>query len=147
MTPSSPDGDELEKGPPEIGDEGAWYPFKTVPNVRTFKVTLRAFDPIFALFGIRKRFSPIIEFDKFKNHKYNRYMENQLQRLEDARIGKMASRHDFYEIQMINVSKSKVVETFTSYTKCAEALFGDDGVSSIEHSAIYFRIGSKEKFI
>lgn len=91
-TPSSPEGDESKLEPPEVGDEAVWYPFKPIPNVRQFEVELKAFDPLFALFGIRKRFSPTITFEKFTNNKYNRYMERQLQRLEDARIGKVAER-------------------------------------------------------
>lgn len=82
----TPDGDE-PKEYKEVGDERLWYPFQPVPNVRQFEIELNAFDPIFAMFGIRKRFSPTIKFEKFENHKYNKYMEHQLYRLERARTG------------------------------------------------------------
>jgi hypothetical protein len=50
---------------------------------------------MFAVFGIRKRMKPKMEFEQFENHKLNRYMEHQLTRLENARIGKIAVREDF----------------------------------------------------
>ena len=72
-----------------------WYPFKPVPNVRSFEVELKAFDPIFAMFGIRKRFSPAIKFTKFENRKYNKYMEHMLTRLEYARVGKEVYKENY----------------------------------------------------
>ncbi len=80
----SPKGDEFE-GPYEIGVKKYWYPFKPIPNVRSFEVELKAFDPIFAMFGIKKRFDPTIKFKKYTNHKYNKYMEHCLRRLHKAR--------------------------------------------------------------
>jgi len=80
----SPNGDEFE-GPYEVGVKKHWYPFKPIPNVRSFEVELKAFDPIFAMFGIRRRFDPAIKFTKHTNHKYNRYMEHSLRRLHKTR--------------------------------------------------------------
>jgi hypothetical protein len=93
MTPSS-NGDEHEE-PYEVEDKIQWYPFTPIPNVRQFEVELNAFDPIFAMFGIRKRFSPSIKFKKFENKKFNQYMEHCLRRLEDARIGKLVRESDY----------------------------------------------------
>jgi hypothetical protein len=120
MTPSSPEGDEPKEEPPEVGDEAAWYPFKPVPNVRHFEIELKAFDPLFAMFGIRKRFSPSIKFEKFSNHKYNRYMECQLRRLEDARIGKLASEDDFTSVYLQQASNKKIIKIFNSLVECSE---------------------------
>jgi hypothetical protein len=63
--------------------------------VKHFEVEINAFDPIFAMFGIRKRFSPNIKSESFKNAKYNRYMEHQLRRLEDCRLGRLVFEKDF----------------------------------------------------
>jgi hypothetical protein len=93
MTPSS-NGDEHEE-PYEVEDKIQWYPFTPIPNVRQFEVELNAFDPMFAMFGIRKRFSPSIKFKKFENKKFNQYMEHCLRRLEDARIGKLVRESDY----------------------------------------------------
>jgi len=90
----SPNGDEHE-GPYEVGVKAHWYPFKPIPNVKDFEVELNAFDPIFAIFGIKKRFSPNIKFTKYINHRYNRYMEHCLKRLELARIGKVVFKKDY----------------------------------------------------
>jgi hypothetical protein len=82
-TPDSA-GDILEQIS-EKEDNRAWYPFNPIPNVRRFEVKLRGFDPIFAMFSIKRRFDPEIEFEKYINHPMNRYMEQQLKRLERAR--------------------------------------------------------------
>jgi hypothetical protein len=144
MTPSSPEGDEPKDEPPEVGDTAVWYPFKPVPNVRHFEVKLRAIDPLFAMFGIKKRFSPIIKFEKFVNHKFNRYMEIQLTRLEDARVGKLASEDDFTTVQLVKVSNGKVIDSFSSAEQCAEKLFGD--ASSINYAEVLSRIESMKRF-
>jgi hypothetical protein len=51
------------------------------------------------MYGIRKRFSPDIEFEKFGNKKFNRYMDIQLRRLEVARIGKIALRSEYFSLK------------------------------------------------
>jgi len=90
------DGDARGDDPNEYTwDKDRWYPFNPVPDVRQFEVELNAFDPIFAMFGLRKRFSPHFKFSKYGNKKYNKYMDHQLQRLEYARIGRIAVRSDF----------------------------------------------------
>jgi hypothetical protein len=95
MTPP-PVEDEHDGVPNNFsGDKELWYPFMRIPDVRQFEIELSAFDPIFAMFGIRKRFSPKFKFVKFNNKKYNRYMAFQLRRLENAKRGKIAIRKDF----------------------------------------------------
>jgi hypothetical protein len=79
----------------DVGEKEHWYPFKQIPDVKRFEVELNAFDPIFAMFGIRKRFAPKITFEKYENRRFNRYMDFQLQRLEDARIGKLKTVSDY----------------------------------------------------
>jgi hypothetical protein len=76
--------DEYE-GPFEQVNKRAWYPFKPIPNVRRFEVRILGFDPVYALFNIRKRFAPAISFSKYSNLRHNRYMEFQLVRLDKAR--------------------------------------------------------------
>lgn len=84
FTIPTPDGDEYE-GPYEVGVKEYWYPFKPIPNVKSFEVELKALDPIYAMFGISRRFAPAIKFKKHVNHKYNRYMEHCLRRLHEAK--------------------------------------------------------------
>jgi len=75
-------------------------------------VELNAFDPIFALFGIRKRFSPTIKTERFTNQKYNRFMENQLRRLHNCKYGKIVTVNDFSSEEEF---LSKTVETMVNY--------------------------------
>lgn len=89
-----------------------WYPFKPIPDVKHFEVELNAFDPIFALFGIRKRFSPTIKTERFTNQKYNRFMENQLRRLHNCKYGKIVTVNDFSSEEEF---LSKTVETMVNY--------------------------------
>jgi len=104
--PSPFDGDDTEVSDNEgekdsdnkiewIRTEEYWYPFKPIPDVRHFEVELNAFDPLFAMFGIKKRFSPTIKTEKFVNEKYNRYMEHQLRRLDLCKKGKIVTEKDF----------------------------------------------------
>jgi hypothetical protein len=147
MTPSSSEGDEHEN-PYEVEDESAWYPFKPIPNVRQFEVELKAFDPIFAMFGIKKRFSPTIKFEKFENNKYNRYMERQLQRLEDARIGKKAYEDDFTSVQLVLISNKKVIKTFNSINECMESLINStDDANFIDIAEFYEKMYCNEQFL
>jgi hypothetical protein len=75
-------------------------------------VELNAFDPIFAMFGIRKRFSPTIKTEKFENQKFNRYMEHQLRRLEECKIGKLVTESEFSSKEEF---LSKTYETLEDY--------------------------------
>jgi hypothetical protein len=122
MIPSSPDGDEHEESY-EIGDKSYWYPFKPIPDVKEFEIELNAYDPIFAMFGIKRRFSPLIKYTKYKNAKYNRYMGHCLSRLEDARIGKIVVESDFTDYFLIEASTKKKLETYDSIQSIASNLF------------------------
>jgi len=148
MTPP-PAADEHDEDPNEYdGDKELWYPFMPIPDVGQFEIELNAFDPIFAMFGIRKRFSPTIKFKKYENSKYNRYMAKQLQRLEDARIGKVASENDFTSVQLIDVSTKKVIKTFDSVDECVRSISDSpEDVNNIDTTLFYERLFSKEDFL
>lgn len=50
-------------------------PFNLIPNVRKFKVHLAEYDPMFLKHGIDKRLEPTFEYEKFKNHRANRFIK------------------------------------------------------------------------
>jgi hypothetical protein len=54
--------------------------------VKSFKIKISGFDPLFKEFGINKRLSPKMEFTLYKNNKINRYLEHQVIRLNKARV-------------------------------------------------------------
>lgn len=152
VTPSS-NGDEHEEVPNKYTGKECWYPFTPIPDVRQFEVELNAFDPIFAMFGIRKRFSPTIKFKKYENEKFNRYMEHQLNRLEDARLGKrthegnysseeefMEKTYECIEREWIPISKKygyfmtiKIRRTLPN-----EKLYFKIVTSLLKHSRVFF---------
>jgi hypothetical protein len=122
-----PTADEHEETPNEYtGDKECWYPFTPIPNVRQFEVELNAFDPIFAMFGLRKRFSPTFKFEKFENGKYNRYMARQLARLEKARLGKIVVESDYTTIKVIETSSKEILEIFSTIDECRKGLDIDE---------------------
>jgi hypothetical protein len=143
----SPKGDEHEQSY-EIGVNKHWYPFTRIPDVRRFEVKLNPFDPIFAMYGIRKRFSPTIEFEKFKNEKFNRYMSAQLNRLENARIGKIACRFDFgseeeflkgtYEYSEFIKTKNVYVRNVVRRTHPNPTLYFRIVSSLLKYSRVFF---------
>jgi hypothetical protein len=143
MTPS-PNGDEQEESY-TVGAKSHWYPFKPIPDVKDFEVELNAYDPLFAMFGLRKRFSPTIKFTKYVNKRHNRYMEHCLSRLEAARIGKIAVESDFTTYQLIESSNGNVLGTYKSLESCASAIFNEETVSSIALSEIHQYL-SQENF-
>lgn len=49
-------------------------PWRPIPNIRGFKIKLRTYDWLFAAFGMESYFKPEMEFEKYKNHKLNRYL-------------------------------------------------------------------------
>jgi len=133
---------------PVTRDYDVWYPFRPIPNVRTFEVQLSGFDWMFAVFGIRKRMKPKMEFEQFENHKLNRYMEHQLTRLENARIGKIAVREDFnsdqdwhsktYESrERIKIGKGYIRTRVRRYKPNPELYFIICD-SLIKHSTVFF---------
>jgi hypothetical protein len=63
------------------------YPLRDLPNVRTFKVKVKApYHPIFKKKGILKRqFEPLLESEPYNNKSLNRYLKHQFIRLNKAR--------------------------------------------------------------
>jgi len=56
----------------------AW---KKLPNISEFRIDLRPYDWVFALFGITKRVQPKLEFTSWKNAPQNRYVDYMFKRL------------------------------------------------------------------
>jgi hypothetical protein len=56
-----------------------------LPDVKSFKIKIKGYDPLFKEHGINKRLAPEFEFTKYKNKKLNRYLENQVIRLDKSR--------------------------------------------------------------
>lgn len=56
-------------------------PWVRLPNVRKFEIKLNHLDPLFGIFGIKKRYKPSIVFEPYEGHKLNRYLEHQILRL------------------------------------------------------------------
>lgn len=50
-------------------------PFKTIPNVRKFRVDLGEYDELFKKHGIDRRQKPEFVYEKFFNHRSNRYIK------------------------------------------------------------------------
>jgi hypothetical protein len=121
---------------------------KPIPDVRRFEVKLNPFDPIFAMFGIRKRFSPNIEFEKFDNERFNRYMDVQLMRLENARIGKIVRESDFptkevflketYPTYVTDKLRNVIVRRKVRRTKPNPALYFRIATSLLKYSRVFF---------
>lgn len=144
--PSPLDGDDAEvaddegvKDKDKIKDlwfrnERHWYPFKPIPDVKHFEVELNAFDPIFAMFGIRKRFAPSIKTERFENQKYNKYMEHQLRRLEECKNGKIVTELDYASKEEF---LSKTYETLEDYGYAIVP-----SRRTLPNSELYFRIVS-----
>lgn len=57
-------------------------PFKNLlPDVREFKITIRGPDPLFRKHGLDKKLKPLLEFERYKNSRLNRYAKMQIIRL------------------------------------------------------------------
>lgn len=56
-------------------------PWRRIPNVRNFTITLRPLDWLLQLFGIDKRSAPKLEFYAWKNAPMNRYVNYMFKRL------------------------------------------------------------------
>jgi len=55
--------------------------FRPLPNASKFQICLSKFDVLFAMFGIRKRFAPKLDFELYKNHGLNRFLDRMLIKL------------------------------------------------------------------
>lgn len=72
-------------------DKMVIYPFKLLPNAKSFEIELGPFHALFALFGIKKRWKPFLKFTKYRNQFFNRYLEHQCIRLEACKRNGNAS--------------------------------------------------------
>lgn len=62
--------------------DGDISPFRLLPNVRKFRVKINDWDKLFLKYGIKKRISPSMKFEKYNNGKLNRYVRHQLMRMK-----------------------------------------------------------------
>jgi len=60
-------------------------PWVTIPNVENFDITINRNDLLFDLFGIKKQLKPQLHFEPYVNEPVNRYLENQIRRLDKVR--------------------------------------------------------------
>lgn len=60
-------------------------PISLLPDVRDFRVKVSKMDWLFELFGIAKREAPAISYEVYKNREMNRFLLNQMLRLERCR--------------------------------------------------------------
>lgn len=56
-------------------------PFKKLPNIREFKITVTGLDRVLLRLGIKKNYEPLIESSKNNNQSINRYIMHQIGRL------------------------------------------------------------------
>lgn len=67
----------------KIGNEIT--PWVKIPNVASFSIKLNQLDPIFAIFGIKKKYAPTLFMEEYKANGINRYLEHQIIRLSKHR--------------------------------------------------------------
>jgi len=60
-------------------------PWKPLPNVRSFQVSVNPLEALLEMFGITKRVKPDLLIEPYQNNKYNRYVYMQFKRLETLR--------------------------------------------------------------
>jgi hypothetical protein len=55
-----------------------------LPNVKSFKISLRTYDFIFKMFGIDRKHKPIINIEPLSktNYQMNRYVIHQFKRMD-----------------------------------------------------------------
>lgn len=59
-----------------------WRPFKRLPDARKFTIVIKGLDWLFALFGFKKNWKPRLQFEVYKNKRYNRYSMQVLKKLD-----------------------------------------------------------------
>jgi len=79
-------------------------PWVKIPNVSMFSLTLRELDPLFALFGIKKRYAPTLHMQEYKSTRCNRYLEHQVLRLDRHRHNPRL----YWAISLILMKRSNV---------------------------------------
>lgn len=65
--------------------KGMGMPIHLLPDVKDFKVKVNKMDWLYELFGIEKREEPSISYEPYRNRKLNRYLVNQMLRLDKCR--------------------------------------------------------------
>jgi len=60
-------------------------PWKRIPNVKNFSISLGPQDALFEMYGIDKKVKPTLTIEPYKNDSMNRYVEHQVIRLSKAR--------------------------------------------------------------
>lgn len=63
-------------------DRGVWRNFKPLPNVKSFRLQMKWWDSILLKFKIFKVQDPVMEIQRYRNAKINRYIKHQLIRLD-----------------------------------------------------------------
>lgn len=92
--------DEAKRSTPHFNIK----PFKRMPNVREFKVKVRSYDWLLALFGLKKRIEPEYEWTKYNNKKINRYIDHQIKRLDNCR--RTGDDRKYWRISMFLIKRS-----------------------------------------
>jgi len=53
------------------------YPISLLPDVRSFKIQVKGWDWLAALFGVKRRHAPVLVFEPLGNKRINRYIVHQ----------------------------------------------------------------------
>lgn len=75
-------------------------PWIRVPNIKTFSISASILDPIAQLCGVDLNLPRKLEFTPYKNHRINRYLENQIRRLQVTRSSNPRLYFDLGKILM-----------------------------------------------
>lgn len=86
--------------------------YRRLPDVKEFRVKIQDFDPLFEEHGIKKRFAPLLEFERYSNRPLNRYIEHQEKRLEKYRI---SDPERFWRVGEYIVRRSRVFYVLAFY--------------------------------
>lgn len=89
----------------------AHWAFKRIPNVSEYKLIKADFDPLFILFGLKKRQKPLVEFKEYSNGKANKYIKYMFNRLTKTMIEKRKAVQ-LKDKALRNDLDNKLVNTF-----------------------------------
>lgn len=64
-------------------------PFRRIPNIRYFKISVGPNDPLFESHGLKKRLAPKKRFALYTNGNMNRYFEHEYSRLSKVSSDKV----------------------------------------------------------
>jgi len=79
-------------------------PWSYFPNITDFEIKLTGFNKTLEAIGIEKSNPPILSFNKYVNQKMNRYLENQIRRLEKLRNNPVA----YWRVSVFLMSHSNI---------------------------------------